>query len=547
MVDPKTGIDDGRPEPSILAQIAAGMGTLPGVSQLAAPIGYLARVANAPSSTPATPLPTLPQEPAPQPLPLSPTSPATVPGLPVGSKQVESSDTTRTESRPVVTKEEKASYAKNTSELEQEKANATKLAEKNAGVTGEAADKNLGIANYYAEQRDKLVSQGNAALEKATADRKAAEEAWRGATPEDFFGGDKGGARRFAAGIAVALGGFSAGLRGGPNQAYEIIKDSIDRHDRSERERINKLKDTIGQKEKGEEFAISAKQRALSDLDAKRKAMFEKADAEIASRKAAVGGSPEAIANDPTRMLVQREIAAIDQHHFDSTRAHITKQVVERAQAITGPAAGADKPVGKGDAPQNKAEGFAMRAKKASDEMEANRYSPADLRAIKLAATIEAGGKLTRGAADALLGTTYQRLSPAGKKRFNATSEFIVSGLRPESGAAISASELADAEQRYGTVPGDTADTDVQKRAFRNSKIAELGIQSGRPNYWIETTGAYGGQGSPAAPVMKGLGDKAKAMADANEMKKIIDSARPDDPRLPAMKSALQRMQQLGQ
>lgn len=61
-----------------------------------------------------------------------------------------------------------------------------------------------------------------------------------------YYGDGAGGAfKRVASMIAVGLGGFAAGLKGGPNQAYEMIKDGIENEYKRQVGELGKLKGSL--------------------------------------------------------------------------------------------------------------------------------------------------------------------------------------------------------------------------------------------------------------------------------------------------------------
>jgi hypothetical protein len=70
-------------------------------------------------------------------------------------------------------------------------------------------------------------------------------------------------------------------------------------------------------------------------------------------------------------------------------------------------------------------------------------------------------------------------LSPEQQQVAQARINFITAILRKESGAAIGASEFANAEKNYFPKPGDDAATIAQKQAARKTAIRAMEIQAG--------------------------------------------------------------------
>lgn len=532
-IDPATGLDLDDPEvkamraaqpapasPLLAIDVPRGDGR---------PAGLPDTSGAPPTSTPSIPAPLAPspqQQGAPPPLPppsipnrgASPAAPPAAPGLAPPtmtgggpSKSVTDRETTSSTTRTVLSKEEKAAqadYQKTLQDQEKVVRDAGQLEQQKALIEQDASAKKDAILARHQEKLKGIVDGANAEYAKAEQRQKDAEAAYRNAKPEGLFADDKYGLRRMAAGIAMMLGGYNAGRNGGPNLGYEMVKDAIDRKDRMERERIGRLKEAA-ESAKGETAAVLGKKHeALGDLAAWKAGAWDYAAQQLATRLTALG-VPQAKVNEDARVLQLRAEAQKERAtYLQATRQQITHSVQTKTQQIVGgPGAGKqDKPINEWKPEERKAEGFAMRAFKANEAMDNSAYSARDLEVLRNDALREKafqGKGLTQAGIEKLMGSTYQRLSPEGKRRFNATKEFVTSVLRPESGAVIGPSEIADAEERYGTKAGDTPEAARQKKGYRMNAIAEVGMQSGRPQFWIDQTGVYGGGqrqgGQPAA------------------------------------------------
>lgn len=446
------------------------------------------------------------------------TTPLGAPGLTAPSltgggptKSVTDQEKTTSSTRQVIGKEEQkaeADYQKTLGDQSKVIKDAGAIEQEKARAEQDAAAKKEAILQENQGKFKGIIDGANTEYARAEANVQAAEKAYKEAKPEGLFADDKYGLRRFFAGVAMALGGYNAGVNGGPNQGYVMIKDAIDRKDRMERERIGKLKEGADEARGQLSVVLGKKHEALGDLAAWKAAAWDTAAAQLQTRLAAQGMPAAQVQTDARVLQAKAEAQKERQTFLQGTRQSITNQVQTKTQQIVGGATGtkaADKPLSEWKPEERKAEGFAMRAYKANQEMESSAYSPKDLEVLRNDALLQAKGGLTEAGVQRLIGSTYQRLSPTGKKRFNATKEFITSALRPESGAVIGPSEIADAEQRYGTQSGDTPDAARQKKAFRANKIAEVGLQTGRPGFWMETTGAYGGGQQGGAPSQQGV------------------------------------------
>lgn len=477
------------------------------------------------SPMPSSPAPTVaPRLPAPQMAPPPAGLPPPSMAGPAGpAKSVSDKESTYSSTRTKVAPEERAAQAqldRDNEDLAHAARVKGQLQAQEAEFQAQAAARKQEILRTHGEALQKVVKAADDEWNRADQRYQKAFETARHERPKDFWGYDDAGAprkdtgsRKFWAGVAMALGGFTERTNG-RNTAYEMISDAINRRDRMEQERIGRMREDA-QSMKGErDIVLQKKHEKIADLTAQKAAALDQAAAEVEQRLMAMG-KPKAEAETNETVLKLRQDRDQARAQFAQvTRQEIRNQVVTKTQQIVGGPGTAqqDKPLQQWKPEERKAEGFAMRAWKSSQDMDAHQYSPADMQVLTNAARREALNGGITGMADKawklLNVSTYNQLSPEGKKRWNATREFIVSGLRPESGAAISMGELADAEQRYGVVPGDTKASAPQKREMRNSKIAEVGLQSGRPQFWIEQTGAYGQQPSGAAAKPGGGGEK---------------------------------------
>lgn len=70
--------------------------------------------------------------------------------------------------------------------------------------------------------------------------------------PDHFFGtGAEGAFKRVATVLAMAMGGYAAGLRGGPNMAAQIIEDGINRDIDAQKHEISKKQGLLEEHDKG--------------------------------------------------------------------------------------------------------------------------------------------------------------------------------------------------------------------------------------------------------------------------------------------------------
>jgi hypothetical protein len=421
------------------------------------------------------------------------------------AKSITGTDTTHGSSRVQISPEEERAHARTQATMGKQVGvieDAGKLAVERARIEEDAAKKKVELQKATEVEVAKAHKDGVAKWQAAQDSYKAAQKQFEGAKPEEFFANDTTGLRRFFAGVAMALGGFNAGVNGGPNTGFQMIKESIDAHDSRERFRIGQLEKVMTRRGVDRDEIERRTDHELTQLTARKAAMFETADASVQARLKAMGVPEAQVRTNAAVLESQKETQLIDEQHLQAKRKTITEQTVTRVQDIIGGAGtGAkDKPIGDWKPEERKAEGFAMRAYKAGEEMDKLKYTPKDLAQIQNGALLEKVPNTAAAALERLRGNTYQNLSPAGKKLFNAQAEFVLSTQRPESGAAISLSEIQGANQRYGQVPGDTPEARGQKVKFRNSEIVALGMQSGRPQFWIGRTGAYDDAAPKAAP-----------------------------------------------
>jgi hypothetical protein len=118
------------------------------------------------------------------------------------------------------------------------------------------------------------------------------------------------------------------------------------------------------------------------------------------------------------------------------------------------------------------------------------------------------------------------------RQKYNqAKSDFINAQLRRESGAAIAASEFANADKQYFPVPGDKPEVIKQKAANRRAAIEAMGREGGqsyRPKFNFNEDGSL----APYRPQESAPASKTPAAAVAAPTGAI--AALKKDPRLAA-------------
>lgn len=384
-------------------------------------------------------------------------------------------------------------------------AEAAKVAGHTRAITeAAAADKAAELAQQRNEQTQAAMDMANKeiATRQAIVDKNDSD--WQKAALEstesrNTFWARQSTGMKVRSGISLILG-IVGGMTDGSNVGAQYINKAIDQDAEDFKQRAaNKL--AILEKSKGN--VEEARKRLKDQID------------QIEIRKAAAldAAATQAEANGRRLGIDESEIkgnqgildlrAAANDKRMKYQQDLRTKVTSESARTITtgaeGMSGGADKPAQKWSGDEKKAEGFAQRMAKASEDMDRYSYTPDDLSVLKNQTAIESvGGKKGTAVNDWLRGNVFQRLSPEGKKRFLAEQEFARANLRRESGAAIGLAEQEQEIEGVGARPGDTPETLAQKRAQRMNKIGAVGISSGRPDFWQKQVQQMGGGGAPA-------------------------------------------------
>lgn len=116
-----------------------------------------------------------------------------------------------------------------------------------------------------------------------------------------------------------------------------------------------------------------------------------------------------------------------------------------------------------------------------------------------------------------IIGRVANYLVPEARQKYDqAKADFINAQLRRESGAAIAASEFANADKQYFPVPGDTADVIKQKAANRRAAVEAMGREGGQ-SYRPKFTFAQDGSLVPYEPKASGPAKAISAPSPAIE------------------------------
>lgn len=337
-----------------------------------------------------------------------------------------------------------------------------------------------------------------------------AEEDWKRAlseseTAKKTFWSRQDTDTKVRAGISLLLG-IVGGLTDGSNVGAERIRQAIkdDSADFAQRAK-NKL-DILERSKGNVEDAKKDLRWKLELVDLRTAAALDSTAAMAVARAKKLGIKDAEIQGNQKILQLQQEAQDLRQKWLEGQRTKVESEFAQsRVVTDAGPGAAAgDKPMQKWSQGEKEADGYAQRMARASGDMDRYKYNPGDMQVIQNAKLQE---QLlgTKGVGPAVigrvLGSTFQRLSPEGKKRFLAEQDFARAVLRKESGAAIGIAEQEAEIEGIGERPGDNPDTLAQKRAQRVGRIQAVGTSSGRPGYWSQQAQHMGPQGSaPTTP-----------------------------------------------
>jgi hypothetical protein len=332
-------------------------------------------------------------------------------------------------------------------------------------------------------------------LEAADGYLKQQREAYAKDGVKDFYA-DKSTFARVASALMVGLGQYAATISGGPNTAWNILQDSMNRHQAKERDRLAKQKDMVELASRDQATAERRREYAELELRNQKIALLEDFKRQREVRMAKYGATEEMIKGDALLNRIEKERADEDlrlqaglrkQVTVDNSAQNQLKLRVGLAQATKGRP---DKPIADADATERKADGFLIRATNEVKNLQAIKpYNPQDQKHIerwreRVSTTAPTTAEQFYSAIASLDGDVVKDLSPEGKKRFLAEKNYARSILRPESGAVIGGGEYADLLGGVQRFSSDTPELAQQKAQRTRVDLEGLAIQSYRPGYW---------------------------------------------------------------
>jgi hypothetical protein len=380
----------------------------------------------------------------------------------------------------------------------------------------------LGVQQAGALDQQLQDEQRQLADQQKAADARRAQEAQKLSAADDYlkqqreayakdgvkdFYADKSTFSQVAAALMVGLGQYAATISGGPNTAWNILQDSMNRHQAKERDRLAKQKDMV--ELAGRDQATAERRREYAELELRNQkiALLEDFKRQRETRMAKFGATEEMIKGDALLNRIEKERADEDlrlqaglrkQVTVDNSAQNQLKLRVGLAQATKGRS---DKPIADADATERKADGFLIRATNEVKNLQgAKPYNAQDQKHIerwreRVSTTAPTTAEQFYSAIASLDGDVVKDLSPEGRKRFLAEKNYARSILRPESGAVIGGGEYADLLGGVQRFSSDTPELAGQKAQRVRVDLEGLAIQSYRPGYWNSVLNP-----TPAAP-----------------------------------------------
>jgi hypothetical protein len=213
----------------------------------------------------------------------------------------------------------------------------------------------------------------------------------------------------------------------------------------------------------------SEAKRAASERDAEREAELQRQKEANALRKAELEAQSDFLKNQDDNAYKTR-MADIAKQNADSLAALRKAQAVK---AVRAPIKAGEKPV-KITPAQNKAAGFAKMAESSNEAINKIRNEGFKKETLKMSALSSAPGWV----ANNMPGVNKKELDLI-RRNDQAERNFVMSVLRPESGAALPIEEIESDRKRYFPVYGDSPEAIKQKEETRRLKIESLKAEAG--------------------------------------------------------------------
>lgn len=327
----------------------------------------------------------------------------------------------------------------------------------------------------------------------------------------------KGTASLIASALATGLGGWASALGGGPNTAWMIVKDATDRWENRERARLDQQRDLISLAERGVDRAEQRKAAGEIEIKNRRLALLEGFERQRLENAAKYGVREEALATDATLLKIREDKARTQFEIQKGLRTTVEtsnaaqQELRRRAMLGTG---GPDKSADKADAAERKADAFMMKAASETKKLQNLKpYSAADTKVIedwrrRLGSTQPTTWDKFQNTWGTLNSDAFKRLSPEGRRRFEAETALGISLLRPESGAVIGPTEIVNKLTPVQIFANDSPEAAREKADRRRVELEALAVQSFRPGYWArqispQTVSASPQAGQPAREPVK--------------------------------------------
>ena len=299
-----------------------------------------------------------------------------------------------------------------------------------------------------------------------------------------------GTASLFASALFTGLGAWAQALGGGPNTAWMVLKDGMDRWENRERARLDQQLQTINMADRDVSRMEQRKASGMLEIANSRLALLENLKRQRLANAAKMAIPQERLANDLILNNINKEEAEKHLQINQGLRTTVQTSNATQQAVRLATAKAANTPTNLTES-QGKASGQMVKAVgEVRNIMGMKPYNPNDQKAIE--AWVRRMGEIQpttwekfRTQLNSLSGSTLEQLSPEGKRRFQAENVLGISLLRPETGAVVGRTEVMDKISPLQMFQSDTPQ-DIQTKAERRRRELEsLAIQSGpHAGYW---------------------------------------------------------------
>ncbi len=347
---------------------------------------------------------------------------------------------------------------------------------------------------------------------------------------QDYWS-DKSAAQEIVGALALGIGAYGAVASGtGQNQAWTILKDSMDRDMAKQQAQVDLRVKAIEQSRLSFDTKEKAQKQELDRLQAYRAASIAQVQSKIDEVKARFPGQVAQANADELKAKLAAE-AANNNRTYQTNLAKEVQTKTDKTVVYGSQTTGASstitdqgKPMSesqlKSQADLNRMNASADILDKLAQEKDFDAKKVGEI-ATRAALTrnmrnIPVVGGMAGPFVEAIAEAQEEGLTESERQYINEARNFVAGKLRKESGASITDSEFRIEYDRYFPSPGDTPKTIEAKRLARNREIESRRVETGNTRQHV-----YGQNSDPRT---KALTDRGYTQAQAQEILRQEDA-----------------------